>query len=68
MKKSGPKYHTHDVINHSICSPPIAATPVLQEIQAVVDRYAHVFPKKPPPGLPPHRATDHRIDVILGSK
>ena len=68
MKTSGPKYHMPETIDHSICGAPIATAPVPPEMQAVVDRYAHVFPKKPPPGLPPHRSTDHRIDVIPGSK
>jgi len=38
-----------------------------QEVTQLLKEYTDLFPDKLPPGLPPRRPLDHRIDLIAGS-
>ena len=66
--KIGPKYFLPKQIDHSICGPPVKTNPVPPAIQAVVDKYLHVFPPALPKGLPPSRETDHKIEIKEGAR
>ena len=46
------------------CGPPCATAPVPDQILKLKQEFADVFPEKMPPGLPPERRTDHRIDFF----
>ena len=49
-------------IDPAECGPPCATAPVPPEITALRAEFSDLFPAKLPPGLPPPRPTDHRID------
>ena len=44
------------------CGPPCMSTPVPPEILKLNEEYKDLFPTELPPGLPPSRPTDHRIN------
>jgi len=39
-----------------------------EELKSLLEEYKDVFPKDLPPGLPPSRTVDHKIDIIPGSE
>jgi hypothetical protein len=53
------KYALYSIEITSIALPPTAAN-LLQE-------YMDIFPSEIPPGLPPVRGIEHKIDLILGA-
>ena len=55
-------------IDHAVCGPPCAIMPVDSRIKELNEEFKSLFPEKMPPGLPPQRTTDHRIDIKPGSK
>lgn len=57
---------THVVCIYSIDGEDVAATPTPPCVQSVLDDFEDVF--KEPEGLPPRRAYDHRIPLILGAQ
>lgn len=44
----------------------VAALPVHPDMQNLIERYQHIMPDQLPPGLPPRRALDHTIEILLG--
>ena len=66
----------HDILqitssSSSISSVSSAEFPESVELQVagkdLIEKYRDVFPKELPPGLPPQREIDHKIDLIPGS-
>ena len=51
----------------TVQSPSSPVPPVSADVQKLLESYADVFPDSLPPGLPPSRDTDHRIDLIPDS-
>ena len=43
-------------------------TPYPEEVQNILRKYADVFPKDLPVGLPPQRDVDHKIELIPGAE
>jgi len=39
-----------------------------EKVEALLNRYMEVFPEELPPGLPPKRSVDHKIEIIPGSE
>ena len=55
-------------IDHEVCGPARRQAPITPAVQKLNKEYAHLFPEKLPPGLPPSRSTYHRIDLKEGSE
>ncbi len=54
-------------IDHSVCGPPLKTVPTPEEIKKVIARFPNAF-TKPERLQPPSRPTDHRIQIIEGSR
>ena len=39
-----------------------------EQVQAIFDKFADVFPKGLPGGLPPSKELDHRIELVPGAE
>ena len=59
-----PVEKTSKVIDHTVCGPPVTKRPLPAQLIPVIERFKHMFPEKLPLGLPPSRATDHRITLV----
>ena len=53
-------------IDHEVCGQARRQAPIPPAVQKLNKEYAHLFQEKLPPGLPPSRSTDHRIDLKEG--
>ena len=49
-------------IDHSVCGPPSERVQIPRAVAELNEEFQGLFPDKMPPGLPPCRVTDHRID------
>ena len=49
------------------CGPPCKTAPVPAEVLKLNEEYKDLFPAQLPPGLPPRRPTDHRIDFMTST-
>ena len=55
-------------VDPAAVGPPCAALPVYPEVQALSAEYSDLYPAELPPGLPPPRSADHRIDFLPNSR
>ena len=68
MKKATPSHLTPKQVDHTLCGPPVKEVPVPPEVSDLIKKFPEVFSAKLPDGLPPQRDTDHKIEIVPGSK
>ena len=70
-RKTTPRKDLQDLlkgVDPAAVGHPCTSTPILPEVQTLNAEYADLFPAELPPGLPPSRSTDHRIDFTPNSR